>query len=152
MNYWLLKTEPGEFSFTDLVDQGDTGEPWTGVRNYQARNFIRDKMTVGDGVVVYHSSCKQVGAVGIAKVISDCFTDPLQFDSSSAYFDSNSTLENPRWLAVQVQAIAPIVPMKMLSEIKLSEVFRDSMLVRRGSRLSVVPLTMEQWHYFCKFA
>lgn len=150
MNYWLLKTEPAEFSFSDLVDRGCTGEPWTGVRNYQARNLIRDKMALGDGVIIYHSSCKAVGAVGIAKVISGCFTDPLQFDPSSAYFDSKSAVEHPRWLAMQVRAVSPIVPIIGLPEIKLSEVFKDSPLVRRGSRLSVIPLTREQWDYLCK--
>src|SRR5690606_15612868 len=102
MNYWLMKSEPDVFSFGDLKRRKQKGEPWNGVRNYQARNFMRDEMKKGDLVLFYHSSCPIPGVAGIAKVNSDAYPDSTQFDSESEYYDPKSTQENPRWFLVDV--------------------------------------------------
>src|SRR3954466_5155189 len=106
MRYWLMKTEPDEFSIDDLAKK--KVEPWVGVRNYQARNFMRDGMKVGDGVLFYHSSCAEPGIVGIARVASTAYPDPTQFDPKSPYYDPKSKHEEPRWLLVDVQVTQKI--------------------------------------------
>lgn len=146
MNYWLLKTEPDEFSIDDLLACGEAGEPWTGIRNYQARNYIRDTMKVGDGVLIYHSSCKNIGIVGIGSVISEQFPDPLQFDLSSSYFDAKAPASNPRWLAFQVKGEAKLPNLISLQQLKQMPEFVTSPLVKRGGRLSIIPITKSQWN------
>lgn len=150
MRYWLLKTEPNEFSFDDLVACGEKGEPWTGVRNYQARNYIRDEINVGDGVLIYHSSCKNIGIVGVGTISSGTFVDPLQFDTSSAYFDANSAENNPRWLAFQVVANFKLAKLVSLGRLKQMSEFDQSPLVKKGGRLSIVPITQSQWEKIAK--
>ena len=146
VNYWLLKTEPDEFSFEDLLACGQKGEPWTGIRNYQARNYIRDEISPGDEVLIYHSSCKKIGVVGVGTVISEAFVDPLQFDPSSSYFDVNSHHENPRWLAFRVRADVTLPNPIPLGQLKQMSEFEDSPLVKKGVRLSIIPITQAQWY------
>ena len=100
MAYWLLKTEPNDYSIDDL--QTDLSTPWTGIRNYQARNFIRDKMCIGDGVLIYHSSCKEVGVVGMAIVASKAYADPDQFNEESKYYDAKVNINDPKWFVVDI--------------------------------------------------
>ena len=142
--YWLMKTEPDAFSIDDLAKVGT--EPWNGVRNYQARNFMR-QMQVGDGVLFYHSSCDVPGIVGTAKVTSDPYPDPTQFDPKSDYFDPKSAREEPRWSLVDVAYERKLDRTVTLDEIRqhTDRLGEDFALVRRGSRLSVMPVTAAQW-------
>ena len=142
--YWLMKSEPDAFSIDDLQRVGT--EPWNGVRNYQARNNMR-AMHAGDGVLFYHSSCDVPGVVGTAKIASEAYPDPTQFDPKSDYFDPKSTREEPRWSLVDVVFERKFKRTLSLDEIKqhadaLGEEFA---LIRRGSRLSVLPVSAAQW-------
>ena len=142
--YWLMKSEPDAFSIDDLQRVGT--EPWNGVRNYQARNNMR-AMHVDDGVLFYHSSCDVPGIVGIARIASEAYPDPTQFDPKSDYFDAKSTHEDPRWSLVDVAFERKFKRTVPLDEIKqhadaLGEEFA---LIRRGSRLSVLPMSAAQW-------
>ena len=143
MKYWLMKSEPDEFSIDALERVGT--EPWGGVRNYQARNFMR-QMKVGDGVLFYHSSCAVPGVVGIARVAVEAYPDPLQFDRKSDYFDAASKQEEPRWDRVDVAFERKLERTVTLDEIKeQDERLGDFALTRRGNRLSVLPVTAAQW-------
>lgn len=145
--YWLMKSEPDAFSIDDLERVGT--EPWTGVRNYQARNFMRNGMRVGDGVLFYHSNCAPPGIVGLAKVASQAYPDPTQFDAKSDYFDPKAMQEEPRWHMVDVAFDRKLARMLTLEEIKqhAEELGEDFPLVRRGSRLSVFPVSAAQWKF-----
>ncbi|MEA9587034.1 EVE domain-containing protein [Xanthomonas sp. WHRI 10064A] len=143
--YWLMKSEPDTFSIDDLERVGT--EPWNGVRNYQARNFMRDGMQVGDGVFFYHSNCKVPGIVGIAKVASAAYPDDTQFDPRSDYHDPKASREDPRWMLVDVAFERKLKRPISLDEIKqhadaLGEGFP---LIARGNRLSILPVTAAQW-------
>ncbi|CAD0315273.1 EVE domain-containing protein [Xanthomonas sp. WHRI 8391] len=143
--YWLMKSEPDTFSIDDLERVGT--EPWNGVRNYQARNFMRDGMHVGDGVFFYHSNCKVPGIVGIAKVASAAYPDDTQFDPKSDYHDPKASREDPRWMLVDVAFERKLKRTIALDEIKqqagaLGEGFP---LIARGNRLSILPVTAAQW-------
>ena len=145
MAYWLFKTEPGECSIDDFAAAPDTAIVWEGVRNYQARNMLRDQVKVGDAVFIYHSSCKLIGVAGIARVVRQAYADPSQFDATSAYFDGKSLKDNPRWVAVDLvfeRKLPAIIP---LDKLKSSAKLNGLPLVQRGSRLSVMPVTPEQW-------
>lgn len=145
MRYWLMKSEPDEFSITDLQRVGV--EPWTGVRNYQARNFMRDGMSVGDGILFYHSNTKVPGVVGIARVASAAYPDPTQFDPASDYHDPAATREEPRWLMVDVVFERALERTISLDELKAAadRLGEDFALLRRGNRLSVLPVSAAQW-------
>lgn len=145
--YWLMKSEPDAFSIDDLERVGT--EPWNGVRNYQARNFMRDGMKVGDGVLFYHSNCATPGIVGIARVASDAYPDTTQFDPGSDYYDPKSTREEPRWLLVDVAFERKLSRTIALDEIKqhADRLGEDFALIRRGNRLSVSPVSAAQWKY-----
>jgi predicted RNA-binding protein with PUA-like domain len=143
MHCWLMKTEPDAFSIDDLARVGT--EPWTGVRNYQARNFMRDGMRVGDGVLFYHSSCAEPGVVGVAEVASAAYPDPTQFDRRSDYFDPASTPENPRWMLVDVAFRRKFARTVSLNELKTQPRLDGFALLQRGNRLSVLPVTKSQW-------
>jgi len=149
--YWLMKSEPGDFSIKDLQRVGI--EPWTGVRNYQARNFMR-KMRPGDGVLFYHSNTEIPGIHGIAKVASLPYPDPTQFQKKSKYFDPKSTREQPRWELVDVQFVCILSRAIALDEIRshADELGEEFPLIRRGSRLSVLPVTAAQWHFLITLA
>ena len=144
MAFWLMKSEPEEFSIDDLA--ACEREPWTGVRNYQARNFMRDAMHPGDGILFYHSNCAQPGIVGIARVASAAYPDPTQFDPKSDYYDPKSTLETPRWQLVDVAFERKFSRTITLAEMRdMADVLGDFPLLARGNRLSVMPVTAAQW-------
>src|SRR5690606_18319295 len=143
MKYWLMKSEPDAFSIDDLARVGR--EPWTGVRNYQARNFMRDGMRPGDGVLFYHSSCAEPGVVGIAEVASEAYPDPTQFDRRSDYFDPKSRPEEPRWMLVDVAFTRKLARTITLEEMRAQARLDGFALLQRGNRLSVLPVTRGQW-------
>jgi len=142
MAYWLMKSEPDEISIDDAL--ASKVVPWFGVRNYQARNFMRDQMKTGDGVLFYHSSCAEPGIAGIAEVFSTAYPDHTQFDLASPYFDPKATEENPRWMMVDVKAIRKTRLLSLAEMRKIPEL--ASMLVlQKGSRLSITPVTAQEW-------
>ncbi len=143
--YWLMKSEPAECSIDDALAAANATVAWTGVRNYQARNFLRDQMKVGDGVLFYHSSCAQPGIAGIAQVASKPYADPTQFDPHSKYFDPDSTPSNPRWVLVDVHALRKI-RLISIAELRSRKELADMMVLRRGNRLSITPVSAKHWH------
>ena len=142
MKYWLMKSEPSEVSIDDALRLGAT--PWFGVRNYQARNFMRDQMQLGDGVLFYHSSCDEPGVVGIAEVASTPYPDATQFDAKSHYYDPKSTPENPCWMLVDVKAIRKTRVLS-LAEMRANEDLATMVVLQKGSRLSITPVTASEW-------
>ena len=142
--YWLMKTEPDECSIDDALAAPDATVPWTGVRNYQARNFMRDDMRVGDGVLFYHSSCAEPGIVGIARVASGAKPDPTQFDPHSPYFDAKSQPDAPRWQLVDVQALRKTRVLG-LAEMRSVPELAEMQVLKRGNRLSITPVTPQEW-------
>ena len=149
MKYWLIKSEPDAFSIDDLMDAPGKTEHWDGVRNYQARNFMRDGMSKGDQVFFYHSNCKEPGIVGLAEIVSEAaYPDHTAFDSNEKYFDPKSDPENPRWLMVDVRYKRKTKHLISLSEIKQYPDQLDGFaLIRRGNRLSVMPVSKEHWDF-----
>ena len=145
MAYWLLKTEPDECSIDDLAAQPKKSVAWEGVRNYQARNFLR-QMRIGDELLIYHSSCKLIGIAGVAKVSKSVYPDPAQFNPNSPYFDSKSPQELPRWDAIDVVFVRKFAQLVSLDEIKLNPVLADLALVKKGNRLSVMPVEENEWN------
>jgi predicted RNA-binding protein with PUA-like domain len=145
MNYWLMKTEPDEFSIDDLKRR--EVEPWSGVRNYQARNYMRDGMRKGDGVLFYHSSCAVPGVAGIAEVATAAYPDPTQFDPGSDYFDAASPRDAPRWVLVDVKYKRKLKRTIALAELKGRRELKDMILLRPGNRLSVSPVTKAEWDF-----
>ena len=142
MAYWLFKTEPDTFSIDTLKQQKVS--PWEGVRNYQARNMLRDEIKCGDQVLIYHSSCKDIGVVGIANVVKEAYPDHFQFEPTSGYFDPKAMLDNPPWVMVDIEYqrhVRLVSLARMKKEIELA----DMPLVKRGNRLSVMPVTPAQW-------
>jgi predicted RNA-binding protein with PUA-like domain len=138
--YWLFKTEPDAFSIADLAQRPNKREGWDGVRNYQARNFMRDDMQVGDMAFIYHSSCKNIGLAGLAKVSNIGLVDPTQFDPESHYFDPKSTPEKPRWYMVELEHVETFPSILALANIKQMPNIIDLGLVKKGSRLSIMPV------------
>ena len=143
-NYWLMKSEPQECSIDDTLAAPYQTVPWIGVRNYQARNFMRDGMAVGDGVLFYHSSCAEPGIVGLARVASKAKPDPTQFDAKSPYFDNKSKHTEPRWLLVDVQAMCK-TRLLALPELRAVPELADMILLRKGNRLSITPVDKAHW-------
>jgi len=145
MRYWLMKSEPDEVSFDDVLAAPRQTVAWYGVRNYQARNFMRDAMSVGDGILFYHSSCAVPGVAGIAEVASGPYPDASQFDPGSPYHDPKATQETPRWISVDVRAAEQgrYLP---LSELRTVAALDDMVLLKKGSRLSVSPVTQAEWN------
>jgi predicted RNA-binding protein with PUA-like domain len=144
MRYWLMKSEPDEVSFDDVLAAPGHVAAWFGVRNYQARNFMRDAMQPGDGVLFYHSSCAEPGVAGIAEVASAPYPDASQFDPGSKYFDPKAGPEQPRWISVDVRALEkgrylPLAEMRSMPELE------DMVLLQKGSRLSISPVTAGEW-------
>jgi len=142
--YWLMKSEPDECSIDDALAAPRSTVPWTGVRSYQARNFMRDAMQPGDGVLFYHSSCPEPGIVGIARVASGTRADPTQFDPKSPYFDPKSKAEEPRWLLLDVQALRK-TRLLSLPELRETPALADMLVLRRGNRLSITPVEPKHW-------
>lgn len=145
MKHWLMKSEPDTFSIDDLKRK--KREAWDGVRNYQARNFMRDEMHVGDGVFFYHSNCAEPGIAGLAEVASDAYPDPSQFDPKSKYFDPGSSRDNPRWMLVDVKFVKKLRRVITLDELKHHKALADMRLLRKGNRLSVMPVAAAEWTY-----
>ncbi|MFG6449612.1 EVE domain-containing protein [Roseateles sp. BYS180W] len=144
MNYWLMKSEPHECSIDDLAAAPDQRLPWTGVRNYQARNFMRDLMQIGDGVLFYHSSCPIPGIAGLARVASAAQPDSTQFDPSSPYYDPKSTSSKPRWLQVEVSLLKK-TRFLSLAEMRSDSALQTMRVLQPGNRLSVTPVTPKEW-------
>jgi len=149
MRYWLMKSEPGDCSIDDLAALPGQTVAWYGVRNYQARNFMRDQMRVGDGVLFYHSNCKQPGIAGIAKVSNTVYPDATQFDRNSKYFDPKATPEQPRWFNVDVQLERKIALISINTLRAHPELARMRTL-QRGNRLSITPLDPAEWNFILK--
>ncbi|MDX1513269.1 MAG: EVE domain-containing protein [Gammaproteobacteria bacterium] len=147
MAYWLMKSEPGEFSIDDLKNRPKRTEPWDGVRNYQARNMMRDEMRKGDGVLFYHSNCETPGVVGIAEIASEAYPDPTAFDPEDKHYDPKSDPEDPRWYLVDVRFVRKLKRTIALSELKRESALKDLQLVKRGNRLSIMPVTRKQWDH-----
>ncbi|NAW60950.1 EVE domain-containing protein [Vibrio sp. V31_P5A7T61] len=143
MAYWLFKTEPDTFSIDTLRTQKVS--PWEGVRNYQARNWLRDAVKEGDKVLIYHSSCQNIGVAGIAQVVREAYVDHFAFDANSAYFDPKSSPESPHWLMVDVEFVRKTQRLIPLSELKLLQELAALPLVKKGNRLSVMPLSASEW-------
>ncbi len=143
MNHWLMKSEPDAYSIDDL--ERDGREMWDGIRNYQARNMLRDDMKIGDEVFFYHSNCKEPGIVGIAKVASEPYPDPTQFDRKSNYYDPKSDKDNPRWCLVDVEFVRKMKRNVTLTEIKAQKTLGDMILTRKGNRLSIMPVSKKHW-------
>jgi len=142
--YWLMKSEPTEVSIDDLASADAQVLPWTGVRNYQARNFMRDEMRVGDGVLFYHSSCPEPGVAGIAEVSSPAYPDATQFDPSSHYHDAKSTPDKPRWVHVDVKLVRK-TPLLSLRQMREKPQLASMQLLRPGNRLSITPVSAAEW-------
>ena len=149
MNFWLMKSEPDEFSIDDLVKAPKQTTPWFGVRNYTARNFMRDDMRVGDGVLFYHSSCPEPGIAGLAKVASTSYPDDSQFDGKSPYFDPKATRESPRWMLVDVK-LDRKTRLMPLAEMREHAPLAKMLTLRRGNRLSITPVTEAEWKFIVK--
>ena len=149
MKYWLMKSEPGEFSIDDL-EAAPGGETfWDGVRNYQARNFMRDDMKVGDGVLYYHSNCPETGVVGIATVCREAYPDHTAFDPEDKHFDAKSDPDNPRWCMVDIRFERKFKRVILLRELRryADGPLADMLLLRRGNRLSITPVTAGEWDF-----
>ncbi len=144
MTNWLMKSEPDAYAIDDL--ERDRREPWDGIRNYQARNMMRDDMRIGDKVFFYHSNCKDVGVVGVMKVASKPYPDPTQFDPESNYYDPKSNPDEPRWCLVDVQFVKKLSRTISLAEIKAHPGLDDMILVRKGNRLSIMPVSEDHWN------
>ncbi len=145
MNYWLMKSEPDAFSFEDLKARPKQTEPWDGVRNYQARNFMRDAMKVGDPILFYHSNTNPPGVVGIAQVASEPYPDPTAFDKKSKYHDPKSDPVKPRWILVDVAFKADLKRLVSLDEMKTMPELSEMRALQRGNRLSITPVTKDEF-------
>lgn len=144
MQYWLMKSEPDEVSIDDAFAAPDSTVAWFGVRNYQARNFMRDAMRVGDGVLFYHSSCDEPGIAGLAEVASTPYPDETQFDPTSKYYDPKATRESPRWMLVDVRATQK-TRLMTLPELRAIPELADMQILKKGNRLSITPVTPAEW-------
>jgi predicted RNA-binding protein with PUA-like domain len=146
MKYWLMKSEPDECSIDDVLAAPGRITPWSGVRNYQARNYMRDEMQVGDGVLFYHSSCPEPGIAGLAEVASKPYTDKTQFDPKSDYYDPASKKAAPRWVNVDVRALKK-TRLISLPEIRKHKELAKMVTLRPGNRLSITPVTEAEWKF-----
>jgi len=147
MRYWLMKSEPAEFSIDDLARAGHVA--WFGVRNYQARNFMRDQMRVGDGVLFYHSTCTAPGIAGLAEVSTLAYPDASQFDAGGKYFDPRATPENPRWFNVEVKYVkhTRLLP---IGELRGYPELATMRILAKGNRLSITPVDPDEWNFILK--
>jgi predicted RNA-binding protein with PUA-like domain len=148
-SYWLMKSEPSECSIDDALAAPGATVPWTGVRNYQARNYMRDQMRAGDGVLFYHSSCAEPGIVGLAEVASAPYPDATQFNRASEYYDAAATPAAPRWVLVDVKARRKTRTLG-IAELRSHPELAEMLVLRRGNRLSITPVSAEQWKFIVK--
>jgi predicted RNA-binding protein with PUA-like domain len=149
--YWLMKSEPQECSIDDALAAPGATVPWTGVRNYQARNYMRDGMAVGDGVLFYHSSCPEPGIAGLAEVASAAYPDPTQFDKKSLYYDKGADPQAPRWLLVDVRALRK-TRLVGLEELRAHKGLAELIILKRGNRLSITPVEAAHWRILTRLA
>ena len=149
MNYWLMKSEPEECSIDDLAAAPKQTVPWIGVRNYQARNFMRDSMQVGDGVLFYHSSCPEPGIAGLAEVASSAYPDASQFDPKSPYFDAKANPDAPRWVHVDVKLVRK-TKLLSLPQMKADKALSGMRTLQPGNRLSITPVTPAEWAHLMR--
>ena len=149
MNYWLMKSEPDEFSIDDLARAKNCTTPWFGVRNYQARNFMANDMKIGDGVLFYHSSCPEPGIAGIAQVSSKAYPDASQFDPKSPYFDAEAKRESPRWFNVDVEFVKK-TRLVSLAELRSHRELSKMRTLARGNRLSITPVSADEWEFITR--
>jgi predicted RNA-binding protein with PUA-like domain len=149
MRYWLMKSEPTDVSIDDLAKRPNQTVDWYGIRNYQARNFMRDLMQIGDGVFFYHSNCKEPGIVGICEVSSLAYPDRLQFIEGHHYYDPKSTLKNPRWMNVDVKLVRK-TRLLSLKEMRTIPALEDLRILQRGNRLSITPVDPRDWTFINK--
>lgn len=147
MRYWLMKTEPGEFGIDDLAARPGQTEPWDGVRNYQARNMMRDEMKQGDGVLFYHSNCDVPGVVGVAEIAREAYPDFTAFDPDNKHYDPVSKQDAPRWFMVDVRFVRKLRRTIALSELRDRPELEGLALVRKANRLSVMPVSPDQWSF-----
>lgn len=147
MKYWLMKSEPNEFSIDDLMKRPNQTEPWDGVRNYQARNMMRDEMKLGDQLFFYHSNCQTPGIVGMANIVKEAYPDDNAFDPKDKHYDSKSDPAKPRWFKVEVKFLHKLKDTLSLNELKKHPELENLALVRRGNRLSIMPVDEKQWHF-----
>ena len=143
--YWLFKSEPTAYSFSDLLKEPDQTAEWDGVRNYQVRNFMRDDMKVGDGVLFYHSSAKPLAVVGTARIVREAYPDDTAWDPNDKHFDKRSTPDDPVWLMVDIKAEQEFAHPVTLPQIKANPQLQDMLLARQGMRLSIQPVTPQEW-------
>ena len=141
--YWLIKSEPEEYSIDQLKKDGQTS--WAGVRNYQARNFMRDGMKLGDSILFYHSSCEPSAIVGVAEVAKEAYPDPTQFDKKSDYYDPKSKVDAPTWKMVDIRYVSTLANPLTLSDLKKIKGLEKMVLLQKGGRLSVQPVQPEEW-------
>jgi len=146
MRYWLMKSEPSDVSIDDLANLPGQSVAWYGVRNYQARNFMRDQMKVGDGVLFYHSNCKEPGIAGIARVSSTAYPDATQFERAGKYFDPKATPEQPRWFNVDVQRVRKVALIS-IDELRKHPELQRLRTLQRGNRLSITPVDPAEWKF-----
>ena len=151
MRYWLMKSEPDEFSIDDLQSVPDQAVAWFGVRNYQARNFMRDQMRLGDRAFCYHSSCPEPGIAGIVTVSSPAYPDATQFAKKGKYYDPKATREAPRWVNVDVTFVEK-TRLVSLAELRLQPALARMLVLQRGNRLSITPVDPAEWAYIVKLA
>jgi predicted RNA-binding protein with PUA-like domain len=151
MRYWLMKSEPDEFSIDDLVAAPNQTTPWFGVRNYQARNFMRDDMRLGDKAFFYHSSCPEPGIAGVVEISRLAYPDETQFDPASEYYDAKSTRNAPRWLHVDVRLVHK-TKLVTLPTLRATKGLENMVILRRGNRLSITPVTPAEWKIVEKLA
>jgi predicted RNA-binding protein with PUA-like domain len=150
VSYWLMKSEPDTYGIDDLAR--DKRTRWDGIRNYQARNMIRDDMRPGDRAFFYHSSCEVPAVVGVMKIASDAYPDPTQFDRKSKYYDPKSTKDRPRWFVVDVEFESKLARPVTLAEVREKKSLGDFRLIKRGNRLSVFPVSAKHWNIVQKLA
>lgn len=150
MHYWLMKSEPEAYSIDDL--KRDKIEPWDGIRNYQARNFMRDNMQKGDLAFFYHSNCNPPGIVGVMEIAKTAYPDPTAFDPDSKYFDPKSDPDNPRWKLVDVKFKQKFKQIISLKSLRTYPPLENMLILRKGSRLSITPVTQTEWDFINKLA
>jgi predicted RNA-binding protein with PUA-like domain len=149
MHYWLMKSEPSDVSVDDVAQMPKQTVPWYGVRNFQARNYMAKEMTVGDGVLFYHSSCPEPGIVGLAEVASAPYPDVTQFDRKSPYFDEKSKREEPRWMNVDVHLVRK-TKLFTLAEMRADPALAEMIVLKRGNRLSITPVSASEWRHITR--
>ena len=150
MNYWIFKSEPDAYGWNDLLKEENQTEHWDGVRNYQARNFLRDKIKIGDKVFFYHSNCKIPGIIGVTTVVKNGYPDHTAFDSSQKYYDPKSDPENPRWFMVDIKAEKELPNFVSLHDMKSIPELTDMKLLKKGNRLSVLPIEKQHFEFILR--